>query len=148
VFSASRDVAGDPETVIGILEIWRNAGAGGAASYFDVVAPRSSAGGFARTCGAALRTWRVAGRRDHVVVRIVPIATPFVDIVANVIEAERVGSIAGDWFGTVLPTGGVVGKRLRRIVAPGKLFLLKAAAGGALPFGLCGEAEGASCLSA
>ena len=35
------------EAVVGILEFWRDAGAGGAAGYFDVVAPGASAGGFA-----------------------------------------------------------------------------------------------------
>jgi len=92
------------------------------------------------------RTLRIALGRGSVIIRVVPVAAPFVNIVANVIKAERVGSVLSDWLGASLPACGVVWKRLRRIIAPGKLFLFEAAAGGTFPFGFGGKAEVASGL--
>ena len=104
-----------------------------------MVAPGASAGGFARRLqGALLGAARIALGRNGVVVRVVPVAAPFVDVVADIVEAEGVGGVAGNWLGAGLPARGVVGKRLRGIVAPGELFLLEAAAGGEFPFGFCG----------
>src|SRR5690348_4814449 len=42
-----RQIAGDAEAIVRILEFWRDAGTGGAAGDFDVMAPGSAAGGFA-----------------------------------------------------------------------------------------------------
>jgi hypothetical protein len=85
--------------------------------------------------------WIVVGR-DGVVVGIVPVAAPLVDVVAHVVKAEGVGSVAGDGLGSGLPARGVVGERLRRIVAPGEILLFEIAAGGALPFGFAGKTVG------
>src|SRR5882672_2325099 len=81
------------------------------------------------------RAARIALRRDGVVVRIVPVAAPLVNVVANVVEAEGVGDVARDGLGSGLPASGVIRERLRRSVAPGEIVLLEIAAGGALPFG-------------
>ena len=89
---------------------------------------------------------RIAVWRHGVVVRIVPIGAPFVDIVADVVEAECVGGVAGYGLGAGLPARGVIGQKLWWIVAPGELFLFEAAAGGAFPFGFGGKAIGASSL--
>src|SRR5271155_1649396 len=98
---------GDAKAVIAILKFRRDAGAGGAARDFHVMAPRSAARGFAlAVVGSA---WIVVGR-DDVVVGIVPIAAPLMDVVANVVESEGVGGVAGDGFGSGLPARGVVGK--------------------------------------
>ena len=137
----------DAEAVVGVLEFWRDAGAGGAAGDFDVVAPGSTAGGFARGLHRALfGAARVAVGRNGVVVRVVPVAAPLVDVVANIVEAEGVGGVAGDGFGAGLPASGVVGERLRGIVAPGELLLFETAAGGVLPFGFGGQAVEAAGL--
>src|ERR1700740_1507009 len=119
-------IAREAEPVGGVVEVGRDAGAGGAAGNFDVMTPRSPTGGFAfadrgRKFGAA---W-IALRRSSVVVGIVPVAAPLVNVVADVIEAEGVGGVAGDGLGAGLPAGGVVGERLRRSVAPGKIVLFK-----------------------
>ena len=143
----SQWIAGDSKTVVGILKFWRDAGAGGAAGDFNVVAPGSSAGGFARRLHRALfGAARIVLGRGGVVVRVVPVAAPFVDIVANIVKAEGVGSVAGDGLGASLPARGIVGERLRRGVAPGKMFLFEAAAGGEFPFGFRGQAIGAAGL--
>jgi len=97
---------------------------------------------FVAKFGAA---WIVIGR-DGVVVGIVPIAAPFVDVVAHIEEAEGVGSVAGHGVRPGLPAGGVVGERLRRVIAPGKIMLLEVAAGGVLPFGFGGKTKAATGL--
>ena len=102
-------------------------------------------GGFV---GTLLRALRIAVGRDGVVVRVVPVAAPFVDVVADVVKAERVGCVACDGLGTGLPARRVVGKRLRRVVSPGELLLFEASAGGAFPFGFGGQAEGRAGLRA
>ena len=68
------------------------------------------------------------------------------DVVAEIVESEGIGSIAGDGLGAGLPASGVVGKRLRRLVAPGEILLLEIATGGTLPFGFGGETVGAVSL--
>ena len=83
---------------------------------------------------------RILLGRDGVIVGIVPVAAPLVDVVAHIIEAEIVGRVLGHGLGSGLPARGVVGDRLRRIVAlivvdPGKIALLEIGAGGALPLG-------------
>src|ERR1022692_1297256 len=136
-------VARQTEAVVGVVEVGRDAGAGGAAGDFDVVAPRSAAGGFAL---ALLGPARIAAGRDGVVVGNVPVAAPFVNVVASVVETEGVGGVAGDGVGAGQPAGGVVRERLRRLVAPGKIVLLEIAASGALPFGFGGKTVGAAGL--
>src|SRR5579862_3469223 len=136
-------IAGYSESVVGVLEFWRDAGAGRAAGYFNVVSPGASARGFAGWLHRALLgTLRVAFWRDRIVIRVVPIAAPFVQVVADVIQAERVRSVLRDSFWSGLPAGRVVWEGLRRIVSPGKLFLLEASAGGAFPFRFGGQTEG------
>src|SRR5260370_6572059 len=85
----------------------------------------------------------IAPGRDGVVVGIVPVAAPFVNVVANVVEAEGVGGVTRDGLGSGLPASGVIRERLRRSVAPGEIVLLEVAAGGALPLGFGGKAVGA-----
>src|SRR5580704_2606150 len=110
------------------------------------MAPGSSAGGF--TLGdswAKIGAARVFLRRGDVVVGIVPVAAPLVDVVADVVEAEGVGRVAGYGLGSGLPASGVVGERLGRdiVIAPGEIVLLEIGAGGALPFGFSGKTVGA-----
>src|SRR5216684_6969510 len=90
--------------------------------------------------------WIALGR-GGVVVGIVPVAAPFVNVVANVVEAEGVGSVTRDGLGSGLPASGVIGERLRRSVAPGKIVLFEVVAGGALPLGFGGKAVGAAGLA-
>src|SRR5258708_9399939 len=132
----SEDIAGDAEAVIGVLEFGRHAGTGGAARDLDLMAPGTSAGGLAL---AELEAAWIALGRHRIIVGIVPVAAPLVDIVANIVEAEKVGGVTGDWLWAVLPASGIIGTRLRRLVAPGELFLFFVASGGALPLGFGGQ---------
>src|SRR5579864_1615168 len=135
------------EPVVGILKFRRNAGTGRAARDLDVVSPRTSAGSFARRQHRTLfRTLRIALGRTGVAVRVVPVAAPLMHVVADVVEAEAIWHIAAHSLRPVLPPDRIVGQRLRRIVSPGKLLLLKTAAGSALPLGLCRQAISPSSL--
>src|ERR1700678_440924 len=126
-------IAGYSKAVICILEFWRDARARRAARHFHMMPPRSSARGLAL---AARRAAWIALGRSRVVIRIVPVATPLVEIVADIVKAKCVGGVAGNLRRGRLPARRVVGKLLRRFVTPGKVFLFKAAARGTLPFGL------------
>src|ERR1700722_2882218 len=142
---AALQIAGYAKAVICIPELWRDAGARRAALHLHVMPPRSSARGLAL---AALGAKRIAFRRTRVVIRIVPVAAPLVEIVTNVVEAKGVSSVARNPLRASPPTCRVVGKRLRRFVAPWKAFLFKAAACRTLPFGLCRQTVVASGLRA
>src|SRR3981081_4482040 len=78
---------------------------------------------------------------------VVPVAAPFVDVVANIVKAENVGGVTGDGLGSVLPASGVVRTGLRWLVAPGKLFLLFVTSRGTLPLGFSGQTVRATGLS-
>src|SRR5215469_484187 len=92
---------GHAEAVVGILEFRGDAGTRGTTRDLDVMAPRASAGRFAlRLHRALVGALRVPLGRNGVVVRVIPVAAPFVDVVADVVEAECVRSIAGDRFGS------------------------------------------------
>src|SRR5215472_3040837 len=94
-------MTGYAEAVVGVLEFWRDAGTRGTTRDFDVMAPGASAGRFAlRLHGALVGALRVPLGRNGVVVRVVPVAAPFVEVVADVVKAECVRSVAGDRFGS------------------------------------------------
>src|SRR5580693_7253660 len=96
-----------PESVVCILELWRNAGAGSATSDFDVVTPGTSARSAAL---AAVGTSRIALNRGHVIIVPIPITAPFMHILADVVESERIGQGPPDRFGTSLPALAIVGQ--------------------------------------
>ena len=99
--------------------------------------PGTSAGRLARGLHRALfRSAGMAFGSDCVVIRIVPVAAPFMDVVADVVQAECAGRILRDWLRTVLPTTGVIGKRLWWFVSPRELLLFEASPCGAFPLGL------------
>src|SRR5205814_7622010 len=80
-------------------------------------------------------------RRRVVVAGRVPIAAPLVDVLAEVVKAERVRRAEADRLGSGEPSRGIAGTRLRRIVAPRVPRSLHAAARGALPLRLGRQAE-------
>src|ERR1035438_9488034 len=125
----SRQSHGDAEAVVGVAELRGNAAAGGAAGHLDVVAPGAAAGGAARAGGWALGIVRW---RNGIVKRVVPIAAPFVNVDAHIIEAVAIGLGLGDRFGTVPET---VPGNFGKIVAPGVEALLMASARGEFPLG-------------
>jgi len=134
-------VAGEAETVIGVLKIGRDAGAGGAARDFRCVAPGTSARG---APGTFRRPLRIAVGGGGVVAGVEPVGAPFVDVCADVEEAESVLLCVSHGFGSLLPSRGIVCERLERGIAPGIEFLVKTSARGAFPFGFGGQAVAAS----
>src|SRR5262249_37421718 len=71
----------DSEAVVVIAETRIKAAAGGVAADLDLVSPGAAAGGAAR---ADSGSGRVAIRRDGVVIGRVPVAAPFVHVVAHI----------------------------------------------------------------
>src|ERR1700751_1991613 len=63
---SANDIACHPESVVGVLELRWDAGAGGAARDFNVMAPRASTRSAART---SFRSVRISFGRDPVVLR-------------------------------------------------------------------------------
>src|ERR1019366_3335601 len=103
----------DAEAVVGVAESGGDAAARGATGELDVVAPRAASG---RAADAVRGALRVLGVCDGIVRRIVPIAAPFVNVLAHVEEAVSVGLALANGFGTITPTAGLdSGQR----VAPG-----------------------------
>src|ERR1700730_15706652 len=104
----------DAEAVGGVVEVRRDAGAGGAAGDFDVMTPGTSAGGLAlRASRAGFGAARIAIGGSGVEIGIIPVAAPLVDVVAHVIEAEIVGGVAGDRLGFRVALRGGIGEGLR-----------------------------------
>src|ERR1019366_4331463 len=124
-----------PEAIVGVPEIGRDAAARGTTAELDVVPPCSASGCAA---GSALGTWRVYPGRPAVIGRVVPIAAPFVNVLAHVEEAVAVRFALAHGFGTVPPTAGVHGGQG---VAPGVETLLEPAPRGKFPLGLGGQAH-------
>src|SRR5215469_15664413 len=100
--------AGQAKAVIGVFELGRDAGARRRTRHLDVVAPGTSAGGAAL---AARRPLRVALGRNGVVAGVVPIGAPFVDIVAEIVEAVRIRGVDADRLRPVLPARRIVRER-------------------------------------
>src|SRR3712207_1279533 len=98
------------KAVVVVAEAGGEAAAGAGAADLDLVAPGAAAGGAARAGGRAAR---VALRALGVVVGGVPVATPLVDVVAHVEQAEAVGARAADRVGAFLAHAGE-----RRVRAP------------------------------
>lgn len=138
-----RHAAHQAEAVIGILKSWRDTRTGRATRYLHMMAPRSSPRGLPLPFVWA--PW-IVFRRSCIITRVVPVAAPFVNVIAKVINAESIGSVEGHDFRAGLPSGGIVRQRLRRFVAPGEILLLGIAACGTLPFGLGGKTELATSL--
>jgi hypothetical protein len=135
-------IARDSESVVRVLKFRRDAGSCRAARDFDVMTPGTSPGRL--TGGLHRAPFRPAGipfGSEGIVIRIVPVATPFMDVVAHVVQAECAGCILGDRLRAVLPTTGVIGKRCWRFISPRELLLFKTSPCGAFPLSLGWKAE-------
>jgi hypothetical protein len=128
----SLEAACPAKTVIGIFEFRGNAGAGRSPRHFDVVTPRASARRAPCACGGSLRIplWR-----NRVIPRVIPIRAPFMDIVAQIKEAVRIGRIQSNGLRTRFPSVRVIRNLFGRAVAPGIQFAFYASACSAFPFG-------------
>src|ERR1019366_5878112 len=115
------------EPIVGVPEIGGNAAACGTTRVLDVVPPSAASGCAA---GSALGALRVYRGRPAVIGRVVPIAAPFVNVLAHVEEAVPVGLALPHWLGTVPQTARFHGGQR---VAPGVEALGKPAADGEFP---------------
>src|SRR5690349_12074471 len=97
----------EAEAVIRVFEFWRDAGAGRGARHLNMVAPRPAARSLA---AAALRALRIAVRRNGIVSGVIPVGTPFVDVVAQVVEAISVRRVKSNLLGAILPARSVIGQ--------------------------------------
>src|SRR6266481_3367448 len=122
--------------IVRILKLWRDAGAGRRARNLDVVPPRA-----ATRCPAAThcRPLWISLRRASVVSGVVPIGTPFVHVVAKVVEPVRVRRIQSDRLGPFFPATRIFGEVFRRRVSPRVKRILHATSGGAFPLGFGGQ---------
>src|SRR5215470_16493519 len=105
----------DSETVVGVFELWRNTRSRRSACNFDVVAPGATSRGPAASLGGPLR---ISVGRTAIVAGVVPVAAPFMHIVAQIVEPESAGRVQTDRLRTALPTPGVIGKQLGRLISP------------------------------
>src|ERR1035437_6620160 len=108
----------------------------GVAGELDVVPPRAASG---RAPDAVRGASRVLGGRGGVVGRVVPIAAPFVNVLAHVKQAVTIRLALADGFGSVARTVGLDGGQR---VAPRIELLWRTAAGGKFPFGFGRQADG------
>src|SRR5438128_11893456 len=99
--------AGYAEAVVRVVKVGRDAGASGAAGHLDVMAPGASAGRAALAC---FRARRIAVRRKSVVIGLVPITAPFMHVLADVMQAERIGRVLSHWLGAGLQALFVIGQ--------------------------------------
>src|SRR5439155_17134599 len=81
------DTARDPKAVVRILELRRNAGTRSATRHFDAVPPGAPARGAA---SALFRSTWISFWRDCVVIRFIPINSPFVYVFTDFIKTESI----------------------------------------------------------
>ena len=91
-----RAVPDHAKTVVCILKDRRKAGPGRTAADLHMMPPGTSSGGASLAAGRPLR---VAGGRLRVVVALIPVSTPFVDVLSKVKNAERVRLVLADCEG-------------------------------------------------
>src|ERR1700722_3801684 len=96
---------GDAEAVVGVLKFGRDAGAGGTARHFCVMAPGTAA---RRAARSGRRTLRIAVARGGVIVRVEPVGAPFVDVCGDVTQAEGIAFSAADGFRAGFPARRVI----------------------------------------
>src|ERR1700751_1294968 len=84
----------------------------------------------------------ITGDADAVIVRLIPVAAPLVDVIANVVKTEAVRRETAHWLGAIFPSLPIVRQRLWRFVAPGGEGAFCSSAGSAFPLGFAGEPVG------
>src|ERR1700751_4870058 len=121
---------GHAKSVVGILEMRRDAGASGAATDLDVVTPRASTRSAA---GAGFGAGRGVIGGEGVIAGVVPVATPLMHVGADIENTERVRRGHADGLGSGLPSAGVIWQRFRGSVSPGKASAFNANPSAAFP---------------
>ena len=98
----------DSETIVGIFELWRNTRSRRGAGDLDLVPPGATSRGSAASVGRPLR---ISFGRVAVVAGVVPVETPFMHVVTQIVESVCVWRIQTR-LRPALPTPGVIGKPL------------------------------------
>ena len=127
----------DSETVVGVFELWRNTRTRRSAGNLYVVPPGATSRGSAASVGRPLR---VSFGRVTVVASVVPVDTPLMYVVTQIVKPVSVGRIETYWLGPALPTPGVIGKVLGRCISPRVDSVLGTAASCALPLSFARQA--------
>jgi len=97
----------DSETVVGVFELRRNTRAGCRATGLDVMPPGATSRGATAAVGRSLR---ISCGRVTIVAGVIPIPTPFMHVVAQIVEAVAVWRIQTYRFRAPLPAQRVIGK--------------------------------------
>src|SRR5712691_5909759 len=129
----------DSETIVGVFERWRNTRARRSAADLDVVPPGATSRGTATSVGGPSR---ISFRRAVVVAGVVPVSTPFMYVVAQIVKAVSVWRIKTHRLRPALPTPSVIGNELGRRISPRVQRAFGAAVSGAFPFSLARQAIG------
>jgi len=136
--AASRDRGSrDSETVVSIFELRRDTRARGSAAGLDVMPPGATSRGATATIRRPLR---IAGGRAAVVAGVIPVRTPLMHVVAQIVKAVRIRRIHTYRFRPALPTQRVIGKQLGRLVSPWVQGVFSVRASSPLPFGFARQA--------
>src|SRR5215469_4716332 len=129
----------DSETVVGVFERWWNTRPARGSADLDVVPPGTPSRGTATTVAGPTR---ISFRRPFVVAGVVPVRTPFMYVVAQIIKAVSVWRVQSHGLRSALPTSGVIRNRLGRRVSPRVQRAFRATPSGAFPLGFGRQAIG------
>ena len=105
----------DSETVVVVFELWRNTRSRGSAGNLYVMPPGATS---RRSTASVGRPLRISFGRVTVVPGVVPVDTPLMHVVTQIVKPVSVGRIETYWLGPALPTPGVIEKMLGRCIAP------------------------------
>src|SRR3954462_9822126 len=110
-------VRGEAESVVAVAHAGWDRGARRAPANLDLMAPGAAPGGAPDAGG---RAPGVVHGRDLVVAGVVPVRAPFVDVLPEPQEAERMERGVGvHGLRSLPPAALIVRERFRRIVPPG-----------------------------
>ena len=109
--ASNRQRTCDAKPVVGVLELRRNARARRVSTHLDVMPPGTSPRSLSRAIDWSLR---ISIGRVTVIVRVVPIGTPFVHVVSHVRESVCAGGKETDRLRPTFPAVCIIGERVGR----------------------------------
>src|SRR5262249_43755597 len=131
------------KAVVAVLVLRRDAAPRCYASNLDLVPPRTSTRSPPR---AARRTRRVDWRRVEIVILIIPIRTPLVNVLGDVVKPEPIWRSLADSFGPVQPQRRIIRLSLRRFISPRVQLAFESASRCAFPLGFGWKAVEFACF--
>src|SRR5215469_200350 len=129
----------DPETVVAVFELRWNARSRRCSGNFNVVAPGATS---RRSASGVEGPLRISFGRIPVVVRVVPVDTPFMNVFTQIVESVSIWRIQAHYLRPALPALSVIGKQFGRRVTPRVKRLFVAAESCTLPLGFGRQAIG------